>query len=122
MMQTTGLGECFVHMVKCKVRWMARRWEGVRHSFKENTTAAVALRGERKMQRAGSHYLRTPREGGADGIGKGMIPTEKKSSALWQKRKREGDGERQEYMKASCTNGKVKTPSTNKLPGLPWDY
>lgn len=59
-----------------------------------------------------NHYLRELREGLADGNGKGMIRTAKRSSVLWLERqsakKEGGAGGRQEYMKASCINGKVK--------------
>lgn len=61
------------------------------HSEKNATAAryTVALRGETKVWRAGNHYLRKLRAGGADGNGKGMIRTEEESSVLWLERQTE---------------------------------
>ena len=59
----------------------------------------AAQRGEKSAERAGNHYLRKQREGRADGNGKGMIRTEKKSSVLWlerQSEKKEGGRELEE--------------------------
>lgn len=122
MYSTRSSGCVFLSDGKCEVRCMTRR-RGGHMSFIQRKSQCTNVQGHserREKYSVENHYLWRLGEEWADGNGKGMIRTEKKSSVLWlerQSEKKEGGWERawerKGHMKACCINGKVKSLRIN---------